>query len=261
MPLKEINIFRRHGRQFVPDLRKAVLPGIFRGRPVISGDITLPESEMVCTLCPVGAIGVNSMVPGRGPATCTIDLGRCVFCTECEFALPGKISFTNDHRIASNVRERLVVASGSDLTVTLDPGKVRKEIRSFFRHALKLRQVSAGGDNSTEMELNAAGNVNFDMGRYGIEFVASPRHADGIVITGPISQNMAEALQICYDAVPSPKIIILAGTDAISGGIFSESAALDRSFLTSHHVDLYVPGNPPHPLTFINGILDLTGRR
>ena len=110
------------------------------------------------------------------------------------------------------------------------------------------------------MELNAAGNVNFDMGRYGIEFVASPRHADGIVITGPISQNMAEALQICYDAVPSPKIIILAGTDAISSGIFSGSAALNRAFLTSHHIDLYVPGNPPHPLTFINGVLDLIGR-
>lgn len=262
MPLKEINIFRRHGRQFVPDLRKAVLPGIFRGRPVISGDINADEAEMVKALCPAGAIGVMSDAPGsEQPVACTIDLGRCVFCRECEFALPGKIRFTNDHKLATNVRERLVVASGTDQAISLDPGKVRKEIRSFFKHALKLRQVSAAGDNSAEMELNAAGNVNFDMGRYGIEFVASPRHADGIVITGPISQNMVEALQICYDAVPSPKIVILAGTDAISGGIFSESAALNRIFLTTHHVDLFVPGNPPHPLTFINGILDLTGRK
>ena len=261
MPFKEINIFRSHGKQFVADLRKTVLPAIFRGRPVIGGDITVAEAEMVRQLCPVDAIGVNALLPGSGRATCSIDLGKCVFCRECEFALPEKIRFTNDHKIASNVRERLVVCSGIDLAVKLDPEKVRREIRTFFRHALKLRQVSAAGDNSAEMELNAAGNVNFDMGRYGIEFVASPRHADGIVITGPISQNMTEALEICHDAIPSPKLVILAGTDAISGGIFSESAALDRNFLTNHQVDLYVPGNPPHPLTFINGILDLTGRQ
>jgi Ni,Fe-hydrogenase III small subunit len=95
------------------------------------------------------------------------------------------------------------------------------------------------------------------MGRYGIEFVASPRHADGIVITGPITQNMAEPLQICFDAVPDPKLVILAGTDAISGGIFAGSKALDRKFLDNHFIDLYVPGNPVHPLTFINGLLQL----
>jgi len=257
MPIKEINILRRHGRQFVPDLRNAVLPEIFRGRPVISGDITLSESERVVALCPVGAIGVSTAATGMEQVNCSIDLGKCVFCRECEFSLPGKIRFTSDYKIASNVRERLTILSGQELSVSIDPEKVRKEIRSFFKHALKLRQVSAGGDNSAEMELNAAGNVNFDMGRYGIEFVASPRHADGIVITGPIPQNMAEALQVCYDAVPAPKIIILAGTDAISGGIFNESKALNREFLTRYPVDLYVPGNPPHPLTFINGILDL----
>jgi Ni,Fe-hydrogenase III small subunit len=98
------------------------------------------------------------------------------------------------------------------------------------------------------------------MGRYGVEFVASPRHADGIVITGPISSNKAEALQICYDAVPDPKIVILAGTDAISGGVFAGSPALDRRFLENHPVDLYVPGNPIHPLTFINGVMDLIGK-
>ena len=109
--------------------------------------------------------------------------------------------------------------------------------------------------------MNASGNVNFDMGRYGIEFVASPRHADGIVITGPISGNMAEALQICYDATPSPKIVVLTGTAAISGGIFENSPDLIRSFFNDIKPDLYVPGNPPHPLTFINGILDLTRRK
>jgi Ni,Fe-hydrogenase III small subunit len=109
------------------------------------------------------------------------------------------------------------------------------------------------------MELSATGNVNFDFGRYGIEFVASPRHADGIVITGPVTDNMSEALRICYEAIPEPKVIILAGTDAISGGIFSGSKALNRRFIDEHHIDLYVPGNPCHPLTFINGVMDLLG--
>jgi Ni,Fe-hydrogenase III small subunit len=152
---------------------------------------------------------------------------------------------------------KLIIEPGVNDPIQLDPGKVRKEIRSIFRHALKLRQVSAGGDNSAEMELNACGNVNFDMGRYGIEFVASPRHADGMVVTGAITQNMTEAIRICYDAIPEPKLVILAGTAAIGGGIFTDSPAIDRSFLDNISIDLYVPGNPPHPLTFINGILDL----
>ncbi len=252
MPFKELNIFRRHGRQYVPDLRAAALPAIFRGRPVISAGITADETLRLSRLCPVGAIGTEP---------CSIDLGRCLFCMECAFALPGRIIFTNDHKMAVNVREGLVVKAGEDLPLRLDPAKVRPEVRSLFKHALKLRQVSAGGDNSAEMELNAAGNVNFDMGRYGIEFVASPRHADGIVVTGPVTVNMAEALQITWDAVPSPKVLILAGSDAIGGGIFHNSPALDRDFLSRYPVDLYVPGNPPHPLTFINGLLDLTGRK
>ena len=98
------------------------------------------------------------------------------------------------------------------------------------------------------------------MGRYGIEFVASPRHADGIVITGPITSNMARAVEITWAAIPEPKILVLAGTDAISGGMFSSSKEVNRSFLDNRYIDLYIPGNPIHPLTFINGILDLTGR-
>ncbi len=248
----EFKIYSRHGRQSVPDLRSVELTPLFRGRPVISANITTEETEQVVKLCPTGAITSSP---------CSIDLGKCVFCKECQFALPGKITFTNDHKIAANSREILIIQAGQDKSLILDQGIIRKEIHSFFKHALKLREVSAGGDNSCEMELNAAGNVNFDMGRYGIEFVASPRHADGIVITGPITSNMAEALRICYDAIPDPKIVILAGTDAISGGIFAGSPALDRSFLDKYPIDLYVPGNPIHPLTFINGVLDLIGRK
>jgi Ni,Fe-hydrogenase III small subunit len=248
--IRELKILRSHGIQYVPDLKKVELTPLFRGRPVISKDVSELEIGMLANLCPVGAISKDDF---------GIDLGKCVFCKECAFAFPGKIRFTNDYKIASNDRESLIIRPGDD-NVDFKEDKVRKEIRKVFRNSLKLRQISAAGDNSCEMELNASGNVNFDMGRFGIEFVASPRHADGIVITGPISENMAEATQICYDAVPHPKVIILVGTDAISGGMFAESKAIRREFLEKYPVDLFVPGNPAHPLTFINGILRMLGK-
>jgi Ni,Fe-hydrogenase III small subunit len=246
--LKTIKILYHQGKQYIPDLTSVKVPGIFRGRPEISSEKV--DEKALAEVCPTGAIYI---------APVRIDLGRCVFCAECSRLFPGKIQFTTDYKLSTNERSRLIIAERISSPISLDPDLIRTEIRRMFRGSLKLRQVSAGGDNSTELELNATGNVNFDIGRYGIEFVASPRHADGIVITGPISGNMAEPLEITYAAIPSPKMIILAGTDAISGGIFEGSPAIDRSFLERNHVDLYVPGNPVHPLTFINGVIDLLG--
>jgi Ni,Fe-hydrogenase III small subunit len=248
--INTLKILKHQQNQFIKDVTKVVLKEPFRGRPVISST-KVDEFELINT-CPVGAIKTQPI---------QIDLGKCTFCNECAIKFPDKINFTPDYKIVSNEPSSLIIKEGTNKIIELNPALIRQEISSFFHGSLKLRQVSAAGDNSAELELNAAGNVNFDIGRFGIEFVASPRHADGIVITGPISENMAEPLQICYDAVPSPKIIILFGADAISGGIFSGTPALNRKFLINHKVDLYVPGNPPHPLTFINGVLDLIKKR
>ncbi len=245
--LDDIKIVYHQGKQFIPDVTKAKVPGIFRGRPVISSD-KVNEAELL-GLCPVDAISANPV---------KIDLGKCTFCGECARQFPNKIKFTTDYKIATNERDRLIIKEGDDKPVEVNPETVRSEIHRVFGRSLKLRQVCAGGDNSCEMELNAANNVQFDMSRFGIDFVASPRHADGVVITGPITENMAGPLQICYDAIPEPRIIVLVGTDAISGGIHAGSAALDRSFLEKYPIDLYIPGNPAHPLTIINGLLDLT---
>ena len=245
--IKETQILTHHGRQYIPDLTEACVPAPFRGRPVISSAEI--DVKALRELCPTGAISKNPV---------SIHLGRCLFCGECELAFPEKIRFTNDHITATNDSKKLVVREGEEGRILLDPDMIREEIKRVFNRSLKLRQISAAGDNSCELELGACGNPNFDMGRFGLEFVASPRHADGIVITGPISENMAEAVQICNAAVPSPKIVVLCGVDAISGGIFTGSRALNREFLQEVHIDLYVPGNPPHPLTFINGILELT---
>jgi len=244
-----LKIWYHQGKQFIPDVRNAKVPGIFRGRPVISMEKVDVNQLERC--CPVNAISSSPVA---------IDLGKCTFCGECARLFPQKIVFTTDYKISTNERTRLVVREGVDQPIELNKSIIPKEFLSLFGSSLKLRQVSAGGDNSCEWELNAANNVQFDLSRFGIEFVASPRHADGIVITGPITENMAEPLQICYDATPEPKMVVLVGTDAISGGIFANSPALDRSFLDSHTVNLYIPGNPAHPLTIINGLLALTGR-
>ncbi len=248
--LKNFKILKHQGKQYIPNVTTAIVPGVFRGRPIISEEQV--DVDALVALCPTNAISANPVC---------IDLGKCTFCGECAIQFPEKISFSKDYKMATNEREKLLIYEGKDELVNLNAALIKKEIQQYFSGSLKLRQVCAGGDNSCELELNACSNVNFDMGRFGIDFVASPRHADGIVITGPITANMALPLQICYDAVPNPKIIILAGTDAISGGIFEGSPALDRSFLLKYTIDLYVPGNPIHPLTFINGILDLIRKR
>lgn len=249
---REFNILKKHGWQHIPKPDLVVLTELFRGRPEISTEITSDEAAVLENLCPVQAIFQDNGL--------CIDLGKCVFCKECEFAGNGKIRFTNDHKIAASTREDLIIRSGITTPVRFNHNAVRPEIKQFFRKSLKLRQVSAAGDNSCEMELNAAGNVNFDMGRYGIEFVASPRHADGIVITGPVSENMARALEITWDAVASPKILVMAGSEAIGGGLFENSPAIQRSFLLKHKPDLFVPGNPLHPLSFILGLRSLISK-
>lgn len=178
-------------------------------------------------------------------------------CGDCAPVCPRqKLSFTSDFRMAATDREALVVSAARPL---LDPIQVSTALRARFGRSLKLRSVSAGGCNACELEVNALTNVNFDISRYGIDFVASPRHADGVVLTGPITRNMADALQLCWDALPEPKIVIAVGACAISGGMFDNSPATDRSILQGITPTLYVPGCPAHPLTFISGILDLLG--
>jgi Ni,Fe-hydrogenase III small subunit/ferredoxin len=243
--LEMIKLRILQGDPIIHDVRGVTMPGRYRGLPVIT-DAPCPKECTACAdACPAGAIEIN---PPR------IDLGRCTFCPVCTEVCPSKkITFTRDYRLASDNRDRLVVSEGTD---QIRPDKASAKIRSYFGRSLKLREVSAGGCNGCELELNALSNVNFDMGRYGIDFVASPRHADGLVITGPITSHMAESLDICYDALPKPKIVILTGACAISGGVFADSPEVTRDFIRDHKIDLYIPGCPPHPLTFITGILD-----
>lgn len=251
MILPKLKILKSHGSQYIPDLNAVELTAEFRGRPVLTDFEDPLPLRQAALRCPTEAISLHPF---------TLDLGKCLFCGECARIAPQQICFTNDYRIGAPTREGLVVKAG-DMHIAFDPKEVRTEVVRTFGQALKLRQVCAGGDNSVEMELNAVGNVNFDFGRYGVEFTASPRHADGVVVTGPVTRNMAEALALCYDAVADPKILIVCGSEACSGGLFAQSRAIDRTFLSHHKVDLWLPGAPTHPMTFIDGILNLLHKK
>ena len=224
----------------------------FRGLPKLCNS-NCNSCAACLNVCPTGALKLNPL---------SIDMGKCTFCGACKnVCKTGAIDFSNFYKLSATSADKLVITE--DMTeeefskVAIE---VKKEIKKVFGKSLKLRQVSAAGCNGCEMELNACSNVNFDMGRFGIDFVASPRHADGLVITGPISKNMAYALEDCYKSTPDPKVVILCGACAISGGVFKDSSELNREFLQKYPIDLYIPGCPVHPLTFINGILGLIGR-
>lgn len=245
--LNSIKVRASQGSQFIPDPRRAN-PAGYRGKPVIADRPCDSGCASCQAVCPTRAIELD---PVR------IDLGRCVLCGDCEPACPtNKLTFDNDFKTAATEREALVVTAARP---SIDPVKVSAALKQRFGRSLKLRSVSAGGCNACELEVNALTNVNFDIGRYGIDIVASPRHADGLVLTGPISRNMAQALQLCWDGMPDPKLVIAVGTCAISGSPFEDGGALDRQFLERFKPTLYVPGCPAHPLTFISGVLDLLG--
>ncbi len=227
------------------------MPDRFRGLPVIDAGKCPPDCRACAEACPTGAIEV------RDPRGLRLDLGRCLFCTECLEACPeGAIVHLRDPRLAVRRREDLVLEGEAlKLAQALDA-----KARRLFGRSLKLRQVSAGGCNGCEADVNVLNTVVFDLGRFGVQFVASPRHADGLLITGPVSANMKRALLATYEAVPSPKIVIAVGACAIAGGPFRDHPEVENGAGSLLPIDLYVPGCPPHPITILDGILRLLGK-
>ena len=230
----------RHGYQAIPNPLLAEINPAFPGCPTLAADADL---QALAALCPTGAFSVKGL-----------DLGKCTFCGACQRKYPKMIDFKPDFRLAADSREALIVAPGTQYVAKIAPHEIK-----LFRRSFAIRNVSAGGCNACELELGASTNVNFDMGRYGVEIVASPRHADALILTGPISRNMADALADTWEAIPAPKCLILCGCCAISSGVFAPSAQLDRSFLAHWPASIYIPGCPAHPLSIVHAIHSFMG--
>jgi Ni,Fe-hydrogenase III small subunit/NAD-dependent dihydropyrimidine dehydrogenase PreA subunit len=229
----------------------ADLPGGFRGRPQLDASRCVEGCRACVEACPTGALQIDPL---------RLDLGTCVFCPACVEACPsGAITYTTNHQLAASSRAALVLDE-ANATAAPPVKALDRRMRQLFGRSLRLRQVSAGGCNGCESEVAALNNVVFDLSRFGIQFVASPRHADGLLITGPVTSNMRLALQKTYDAVPAPKIVIAVGACAISGGPFIDSTEVGNGAQSVVPVDLYIPGCPPHPTTILDGLLRLLGR-
>lgn len=237
-----------------PDTPAPPLPDRHGGALRVDASRCDAECSACLGVCPTEAI---TRSPGQ---SIVLDLGRCLFCSDCVTACPtGAIAQTADHRLAVSRRDDLRLGHPGRAEVRL-ASALNERLRALFGRSLKLRQVSAGGCNACEADTHVLGTIGWDLGRFGIQFVASPRHADGLLITGPVTRNMELALRKTYDAVPEPRLVIAVGACAIAGGPFAASPATLAGVGSVVPVDLFIPGCPPHPLTILDGLLRLLGR-
>lgn len=220
------------------------LPPRYRGRPEINSTAPADAAAACAAACPQNAIDASAK---------TIDMGRCVFCGTCERVASGRFAtFTQDFATAVAAKEHLVTKG--DLPALGEHSK--QHFKKLFGRSLQLRQVSAAGCNACEADLNVLATPFFDLARFGINFVASPRHADGIVVTGPISRNMKTALLQTYEATPEPRVVIAVGSCTLTGGPFRGSPEITEGLDSLLPVDLFIPGCPPHPMTNLHALLN-----
>jgi len=249
-------------------------PDGFRGKPVI--DFARCTACDTCSLaCPTSAITVQAGAGDASRRTVSINYGDCIFCGECEAACPDAIRLTKEFQLAVSDKSKLVElahfttgADGSyrwtDPTPAAPPdgGSVeaigmalKKKVHSLLRRSLQIREVDAGSCNGCEVEITALNNPVHDIERFGIHFVASPRHADMLLVTGPVTRNMEIALKETYEATPDPKLVVAVGACAIGGGVFGRSYASCGGVDSVIPVDVFVPGCPPRPEALLHGIL------
>jgi Ni,Fe-hydrogenase III small subunit/formate hydrogenlyase subunit 6/NADH:ubiquinone oxidoreductase subunit I len=243
----------------------------FRGRPEFDF-AAWRDARPAAERCPTGAIVVGDR---DGARRVTVDYGRCIFCGECAEA-GGAVRMTREFELAASDRRELVLTADYDLNPDGSHAGLRSStrlsgavdgaeragaaIRKLLGRSLAIRQVDAGSCNGCEQEIGALNNPIHDIERFGIHFVASPRHADMLLVTGPVTRNMELALRKTYAAAPEPKIVVAVGACGISGGIFGTNYASLGGVDAVIPVDVYIPGCPPRPEALLDGILLALGR-
>jgi Ni,Fe-hydrogenase III small subunit/ferredoxin len=232
------------------------------GRPVIDDTRCTACGECV-RRCPAAAIVLDTSTKGIG-----INIDQCIFCALCEEVCPVKaVTITHEFELAEkerqSLRQRPLVIEERDIpddSYELIGRKIEVKLRKKLGRSLQIREVDAGSCNGCDYEINALNNPLNDLERFGIHFVASPRHADMLLVTGTGCRNMELALIKTYNATPDPKMVVAVGACACSGGIFRDSHVSKNGIDSIVPVDMYIPGCPPRPQAVIYGILKAVER-
>ncbi len=255
-----------------------------RGRPEIDWS-NWKNARPAAAICPTGAIVCSD---ADGSRTVTFDLGKCVFCGLCA-EVDRSVRMTNECELAARGRDALVTVAQYQLKedgsharllgvsnrsatppVHASPNpphsldglgrEIKSRIDQVLGRSLHIREVDAGSCNGCEVEIVGLNSPVYDIERFGIHFVASPRHADMLLVTGPVTRNMELALRKTYDATPDPRLVVAVGACGCSGGIFGQNYASLGGIDQVIPVDVYVPGCPPNPYALLHGILLAIGR-
>jgi Ni,Fe-hydrogenase III small subunit/formate hydrogenlyase subunit 6/NADH:ubiquinone oxidoreductase subunit I len=248
-----------------------------RGRPEIDF-ANWRDSRLAVAACPTGALACEE---DGGTRAVTLDLGKCTFCGLCADA-DAAIRMTNVRELAARRKADLVTTAKYELSPggaqqkllgpqpsTLNPqppsldaigAELKARVDKVLGRSLHIREVDAGSCNGCEMEIVGLNSPVYDIERFGIHFVASPRHADMLLVSGPVSRNMELALRKTYDATPAPRLVVAVGACGCSGGIFGQNYASLGGVDKVIPVDVYIPGCPPNPNALLHGILLAVGR-
>ena len=228
---------------------------------VLPEHLTPALAQRVAEVCPTAALALETF---QNRPHLRLDYGRCTGCGECSHSAPEAFVAAGQFFQSGVSREELVcrwdLATGA-MSSPLTPADARGEILSLMGRALNIRQLDPGSCNGCEAEIVALTNPYYDLERFGIHFVASPKHADMLLASGPVTRNMAEAVRKTYEAIPEPKLVVAVGACGISGGLFAASPAIAGPVDSVIPVDGYIPGCPPTPAMLVSGILEVLRRR
>lgn len=244
-----------NGIETVKDLANSLSSKNYRGSAIFMADPTNDQRKMLEEICPTKALFSIKENNAMG-----LDNGKCIMCGYCSETASKTIQISNKPAAPAKIRHQIIDYSSPqspspEKSYEQIGNELKEKIQKMFGRSLAIRQVDAGSCNGCEIEIVALNNPIYDIERFGIHFVASPRHADVLLVTGPASRNMEVALLRTYEATPSPKIVIAVGACACSGGIFGDTYATTGGIDKTVPVDVYIPGCPPRPEILLQGLL------